>query len=155
MADATRAACPFVVDVLRKLIEMEIARGLAFYGPIGNETSFDFLHNTDACWSDPGFLTALAPILDDKRLTPGQLFVLLRRFLKARSSSALKLAIRLLGPECVTDPLRRHRAILVSETLLQHDAGSAWPAIWSLIMADTDFGSKLLGNICQGSQLWR
>lgn len=153
VADANKAAGPRVIEIVRKLIEAEIVKGLSFVGPIQHEefVQFQFLRNCDACWSDRGFISALTPVLEDARLTPTQLFILLKKFLPARSAPAEALAVELLAPRHLADPLLRRRSLLVSEALLEQSNERSWPAVWKLVEADAEFGIQLLERVCRGA----
>ena len=153
IADANEAAGPRAIEIIRKLIESEIAKAWSFVGPIKDEefVQFEFLRNSDVFWSDQGFVSALAPVLEDARLTPTQLFILLKKFLAARCGPAEALAVGFLAPEHLADPLLWRRSLLVSEALLEHSNGRSWPAVWKLLELDTEFGIRLLNKACHGA----
>ena len=155
IADANEAAGPRAIEIFRKLIEAEIVKAWSFVGPIKDEEffQFEFLRNSDVFWSDQGFVSALAPVLEDPRLTPAQLFILLKKFLAARFGSAEAYAVGLLAPGHLADPLLWRRSLLVSEALLEHGNGRSWPAVWKLLEMDTEFGIQLLNKACHGAPL--
>ncbi len=100
------------------------------------------------CW-DARLTAALAEKARDPSLTPGILVSLLEALLERGSCETRTFAATLLSPPIPAEGLLRQKAVVAATMLLVHADDAAWGSVWSVVVADVEFGKEVFTALAE------
>ncbi|MGK9232209.1 hypothetical protein KXS07_10455 [Inquilinus limosus] len=142
-ADATAAAPAEIAETVLTLVRSEKQRQRNAEQPQPEVMpSFLFLLQFNPVQENQHLTAGLLRELADDQTTPQQIAAILEFLLQRKVTAAREQALSLFEPwPCA--PERRAHALSAAAALLEYDMAAAWPRLWSVITADTEFGREL------------